>query len=190
MNEQQEKLSRFPFVIGGMSFIPAIGILFGFVAIIWGLTTKKSGGKKLALIGTGGIVFTVVLYSALFYVGFMQRGGVYDDLRTELSENAITTLVQAIEFYKTQNGAYPDSLKTLQESLAEDSMVFVFDPSDVKMGGQQRYFYYKLIDNEHYYLLGIGADEQPFTADDVLPKIEVTPNSKIGLVIKETKNNL
>ncbi len=189
MNEK-EKLSTFPFVIGGMSFIPMIGVLFGFIAILWGLATKKSGGKKLALIGMGGIIFTVALYSALFYFGFMQRGGVYDDLRTKLSENTITTLVQAIEFYKTQNGEYPHSLKTLQESLSKDSMVFVFDPSDVKMEGQPRYYYYKLIDNEHYYLLGVGPDEQPFTADDVLPKVEVNPNSKVGLVIKNTKNDL
>ena len=190
MNEQQEKLGTFPFVVGGMSFIPLIGVLFGVVAIIWGLVTKKSGGKKLALIGGGGIVFTIVLYSALFYFGFAQRGGVYDDLRKKLSETTITSLVQAIEFYKTQNGKYPESLEVLQKSLPENSMVFVFDPTDVKMGGQPRYYHYELIDGEHYYLLGVGPDGQPFTADDVLPKIEVGPKSKVGLVIKGVKNGL
>ena len=34
MDEQQEKLGTFPFVIGGMSFIPLIGVLFGLVAIV------------------------------------------------------------------------------------------------------------------------------------------------------------
>lgn len=184
MNEQQEKLSTFPFVIGGMSFIPLIGILFGLVAIVWGLVTKKAGGKKLALIGVCGILLTIALYSALFYFGFVQRGGVYDDLRAKLSETTITSLVQSIEFYKTQNGKYPESLEVLQKSLPKNSMVFVFDPTDVKMGGKPRYYYYQLIDSEHYYLLGVGPDGQPFTADDVLPKIDVGAKSKVGLVIK------
>jgi len=187
VNEQKEKLGTFPFVIGGMSFIPLIGVLFGIVAIVWGLVTKKLGGKKLALIGAGGIAFTIVLYSALFYFGFVQRGGIYDDLRTQLSESSITSLVQAIEFYKTQNGEYPESLEVLQKSLPKDSLVFVFDPASVNLGGEQRYYHYELIDNEHYYLLGVGPDGQPFTQDDVLPKIEVGSQSKVGLVIKGRK---
>ncbi|MCP4094680.1 MAG: type II secretion system protein G, partial [Planctomycetaceae bacterium] len=95
MNEKQEKLGILPFVIGGVSFIPGIGIFFGIVAIIWGLATKKLGGKKLAVVGACGIGFSVILYGALFYFGFVQRGGVYDDLRVQLSKNTITSLVQS-----------------------------------------------------------------------------------------------
>src|SRR5208283_1587576 len=121
--EEKHKLVGFPYVIGGLSFIPVIGVLFGIIAIIWGLVTKKLGGKKLALIGTAGIAFTVVLYSGLFYFGVMQRGGVYDEL----------------------------------------------------------------IDENHYYLLGVGQDGKPFTSDDILPRVEVGPNSKVGLLIKGKK---
>lgn len=189
MTEQQEKLGTFPYVVGVMSFIPLIGVLFGLVAIVWGLATKKTGGKMLALIGGGGIAFTVVLYSSLFYFGFVQRGGVYDDLRAKLSKSMITSLVQAIEFYKTQNGHYPDSLETLRESLPENSIVFVFDPTNIKMGGESRYYHYELKDPSHYYLLGVGPDEKPYTSDDVLPDIEVKPNSGIGLLIHEGSRN-
>ena len=185
MNEQQEKLGTLPFVISGISFIPLLGVLFGLVAIIWGLSTKKAGGKKLAFIGGGGIAFTVVLYSALFYFGFMQRGGVYDELRKELSETTLTSLVQAIEFYKVQNGKYPESLEILKKSLPENPFVIIVDPTDVKLGGKPRYFYYELLDNEHYYLLGVGPDGKPFTADDILPKMKLSAQSKIGLLIKK-----
>jgi hypothetical protein len=184
VNEQQENLGAFPFVVGGLSFIPLIGVLFGVVAIAWGLTTKKAGGKKLALIGGGGIALSVVLYSALFYFGFVQRGGVYDDLRARLSEGTITSLVQAIEFYRIQNGKYPESLEVLRKSLPENSMVFVFDPTDIGMGGEPRYYHYELVNSEHYYLLGVGPDGQPFTQDDILPKVDVGPQSKVGLLIK------
>lgn len=112
-----------------MSFILLIGVLFGLAAIVWGLITKKGGGKKLALIGGGGIVFTGALYSALFYFGFVQCGGVYDDLRAKLSETTITSLVQATEFYKAQNGEYPESLEALRKSQPVNSMVFVLAPN-------------------------------------------------------------
>ena len=191
MNEKQEKLGTFPFVIGGVSFIPGIGIIFGIIAIIWGLVTKKLGGKKLILIGVLGITFSIILYSSLFYFGFVQRGGVYDDLRAKLAKSTITSLVQAIEFYKTQNGHYPDSLETLRKSLPNNTTVFVFDPTDIKIGGEPRYFYYELKDSSHYYLLGVGPDGKPFTNDDILPDVQVKPNSGVGLLIrKESQNGL
>jgi len=95
--DSSEKLGTFPYVIGGMSFIPLIGVLFGLVAIVWGLVTKKQGGKRLAAIGAGGIGFSFVLYGALFYFGFAQRGGVYDDLRVKLAQTSINSLVPSIE---------------------------------------------------------------------------------------------
>jgi len=189
MNEEQEKLGVFPYVIGGVSFIPGIGILFGIIAIVWGLVTKKLGGKKLAIIGACGISFSVILYGSLFYFGFVQKGGVYDDLRAQLSKSTITSLVQAIEFYKTQNGNYPESLEVLSKSLPENSMVFVFDPTHIQMSGEQRYYHYELEDDSHYYLLGVGPDEKPYTSDDVLPEIEVKENSGIGLLIHEGSKN-
>ncbi|WP_288368469.1 type II secretion system protein GspG [uncultured Alcanivorax sp.] len=189
MNHEQEKLGTFPFVIGGVSFIPGIGIIFGIIAIIWGLVTKKLGGKKLAIIGACGIGFSIILYALLFYFGFVQRGGVYDDLRVQLSKNTITSLVQAIEFYKTQNGQYPESLEALRKSLPENSMVFVHDPTDVQMGGEPRYYHYELQDQDHYYLLGVGPDGQPYTNDDVLPNIEINQNSGVGLLIPQGSKN-
>jgi len=188
-DKKQEKLGAFPYVIGGLSFIPLLGIVFGIIVIIWGFVTKKMGGKKLAIIGACGIAFTVILYSSLFYFGVMKRDGVYDELRAKLAESNLVQLVQAVEFYKTQNGNYPDSLKTLYASLPENSMVFVIDPTDIHVGKEPRLFYYELVDEGHYYLLGVGADGQPFTQDDILPKIQRSTNSKVGLLIKQNNSS-
>lgn len=189
MSEEREKLGVFPYVVGGASFIPGIGIIFGIIAIVWGLVTKKLGGKKLAIIGACGIGFSAILYGSLFYFGFVQRGGVYDDLRTQLSESTITSLVQAIEFYKIQNGEYPETLEELRKSLPENSMVFVFDPTDIQMGGEPRYYHYELKDGSHYYLLGVGPDQTPYTDDDLLPDIQINQSSEIGLLIHEGSKN-
>jgi hypothetical protein len=182
---EEKKIGRFPFVLGGISFIPLIGVPFGIIVAIWGMVKWNSGGKKLTFIGLGGIAFTIVLYGALFYFGFVQRGGVYDDLRAEMSKTNLTSLVQAIEFYKVQNGTYPKDLQTLKESLPENSLVFVFDSSKVTGMNQDQlpYYYYELTENgQKYYLLSTGPDNIPFTVDDIVPTVN---GGNIGLVINK-----
>lgn len=46
-----------------------------------------------------------------------------------------------------QRGAYPESLKALQEALLKDNFVAAFDPTDVKVGGQSRCFCYEPVVN-------------------------------------------
>jgi hypothetical protein len=179
---QTTKLGAFPYVTAGLSFVPLIGVLFGVISIIWGLVTKKAGGKKLVVIGACGIGFTIVLYGSLFYFGFVQRGGVYDDLRTKLAQSTLNSAVPAIEFYRVQNGKYPESLEVLQKSLPKESFVLLSDPTFVGFGAKPTYFYYEWVGEDHYYLRGIGADRKPFTADDIVP--QVTDGGNVGLLIE------
>jgi hypothetical protein len=161
------------YVIGGMSFIPLIGVLFGIIAIIWGFVIKHT---KLKIVGACGIAFTVLLYSALGYFAFVQEGGVYDELRGGLTKTQLTSAVQAIEFYKVQNGHYPESLEILQKSLPENSMVFLHDATQVNTDG--KLYYYKLIDESSYHIRSYGRDGLINTADDILP----APIKNVGLV--------
>ncbi len=186
MAETNEKLSGLPFVLAGLSFIPLLGIPFGIAALIWGITTKRIGGKKLALLGGSGILVTVVFYGSMFDFGFAKRG-IYDQLRAQLAQNGLNTLVPAVEFYKVQQGSYPESLQALQESLPKNSMVLVDDPTDVKFGGKPRYFNYERVGADPYYLRGVGPDGLPFTSDDILPQVQLTPGSKLGLLIERAE---
>jgi hypothetical protein len=191
MAKRNEKLGSSAFLIAGLSFIPLLGIPFGIAALIWGITTKKVGGKKLALLGGAGVLVTFILYGSLFYFGFVKRGGVYDGLRTRSAQNNLNTLVEAVEFYRVQHGTYPASLDSLQESLPKNSMVFIDDPTDVRFGGEPRHFYYQTVGTNHYYLRGVGSDGVPFTPDDILPQVQLTPGSKLGLLIdRETQPNM
>jgi hypothetical protein len=185
MSEKTQKLGAFPFVIGGLSFIPGIGALFGIGAVMWGLVSKKEGGKALALIGAGGIAFTCLMYGALFYFGFVQRGGIYDELRTQLARTSLNSCVQAIEVYKVQHERYPESLEELVASLPKESFVVVQDSTITKFGGP-RYFFYQRVGDDHYYLRGVGPDGIPFTADDILPQID-NANGKLGLLVEPPK---
>jgi len=185
-----EKLQGFPYVIGGLSFIPLMGVPFGIIAILWGLLTKKRGGKRLALIGAAGICFTIILFGGSFYFGLKQRGGVYDKLRARQAQANLDSLVQSIEYYKVQHGTYPESLKALQESLPKDSLVsiLVHDLTEVKSGLHQRYFFYERVGEDHYYLRSLGLDGQPFTSDDIVPQVSAMPGSKVGLLLEHKTN--
>ena len=182
-NGEREKLGASAFVVAGLSYIPLIGVVFGIAAVVWGIVSRKTGRLRVALIGAGGIVFTIVLYGGLIYFGTVQRGGVYDRLRVQLAQQQLYVLTQAVEFYRQQYGAYPDTLQQFQATLPKQSLVMVFDPTDFRFGGVSRYFYYERAGADHYYLRSVGPDGQAFTADDILPEITIAPNSKIGLLL-------
>jgi hypothetical protein len=97
-----------------------------------------------------------------------------------ISKMEIKRLVMNIEFYKLQNGHYPDNLEQLQ----------VLDPlapvTDAVQGAQMKanvlYNYEKI--GEKYSLFSSGIDGIPGTKDDFYPDITIPDSSKIGLVNK------
>ncbi|MEO8998449.1 MAG: hypothetical protein ABI227_03945, partial [Rhodanobacter sp.] len=111
------------YAFGCASFVPLLGVVVGIVAIVIGLGSRKRGGRLLALLGAGGIAFSVILYGSLFYFGFMQRGGVYDGLRVQMAQSTIDELVPQIEFYRLQHGSYPASLDVLRKASSGHGML-------------------------------------------------------------------
>ena len=165
------KPGRFAFVAAGMSFIPVIGILFGLIAVALGLVRWKSGGRKLALIGAGGIAFSFILYGGLFYFGFVQRGGIYDDLRTKLAQSDLNSVVPLIETYRLTHGEYPKLLEILKASLPKESFgaTMLYDPRISKR--KSEFFYYATFGSDHYYLRGVAPDGKPFSPGALAPEV-------------------
>ncbi|WP_136809924.1 type II secretion system protein GspG [Desulfosediminicola flagellatus] len=191
MNEiecQKEKIGCLPYVLGGLSFIPLIGVLFGVIVIIVGITKRKIGGWKLITLGSMGIALTVLLYGSLFYKGFIERGGVFDDLSKQLAESQLTDLVKHIEYYRIQNGSYPETLEDLQPKDKTDiqSFVFIYDPMNkgLKLNSQNKYYYTLFNEGQKYYLFSSGIDGIPFTQDDIYPIVQHNELSKIGYMKK------
>jgi len=191
-NPEEKKIGRGAYVIGGLSYIPLIGVIFGIIAIIWGLAKYKKGGRGVVIVGTGGILFTIIIYSGLFYFGFMKRGGVFDDLRQKSAKWEVTKLVETIEFYKLQHGHYPESLEVLAKSASKNNPAYVHDPTQINISDNtsNAYFYYEVIDDGNaYYLLSVGTDKKPFTADDILPDVDTSKSLKIGLKFHSDTSN-
>ena len=67
MQNENEKLGAFAYLIAGLSFFPFLGLIFGAITTMWGLNTQKAGGKRLAMIGTIGMWCSILLPAAFFY---------------------------------------------------------------------------------------------------------------------------
>ncbi len=136
----------------------------------------------LAILGAGGILFTVLLYSTLFYVGIHQRGGVYDKLREQLAVTMLNSAVRDLEFYKLQHGHYPVALSELNTKDITKPMS-VIDPTAMQRPGTKNaYFYYELdAAGNSYFLRSVGADGVAFTDDDILPTLSEEERKNTGL---------
>ncbi len=177
------RLGWFPFVVGGLSFMPLVGVLFGVAAVAWGLLTKRRGGKTLALMGLAGIGLTVSLYGGLFYFGLVQHGDVYDGLRAKLAQSSLDSPVPSVEFYKLSHGEHPEALEALRSSLPGDSFAAlnVSDPRVIGGGGFSRFLYYKRVDPSHYYLRGQAPDGKPFSPGALVPQVSSSA-AQLGLL--------
>ena len=183
------KIGALAYVLAGLSVLPVIGVAIGAMAITWGLNTKKARGKRLAAFAVLGIAVSVALSFATYrefgdfgLLQQLQRLDTFDLMRAGIARSALDRLVFAIEFYKVQHGRYPETLDELSASVPKDSQIIVIDPMTVRVGRVPANFFYRRVDSEHYYLRSVGPDGIPFTADDIVPGIEVTPGSKLGLL--------
>jgi hypothetical protein len=179
-----ERIGTVPHIVAGLSFIPLLGVLFGMVAIAWGVFARRDGGGRIAALGALGIGFTVLFYGGLFYVGVVQRGGLFDEARLESAQASLDGLVPAIEHFRQTRGRYPDSLEELQPTLGPASESAIYDPSDVSLRESPREFFYAREGREGYYLRGIGLDGEPFTRDDLLPRVLAGQAPATGLLLQ------
>jgi hypothetical protein len=185
--ESQKPSGCLPYAIGGASFIPLVGVVFGLIAIVWGIARRT---WQLIVLGACGILFTIVIYSALFYFGFFYRGGMFDELRSDLAVSMLNDCVKEIEFYKLQHGHYPASLSEVDP---KDKMQFpkCFDPTIISFNPKRdRHFFYQLdASGSFYFLFSVGPDGIPFTADDIFPTIPADERAKTGLRLGKESSN-
>ena len=163
------------YLIGLLCIIPLIGAFTGVVLIILGLAHYRD--RVFVIMGIVGICITVTLYGSLFY--FTKNSGAIESGFAEITQSQINDLVKNIEFYKMQNGAYPDSLKQIE---TKDSFLSIDDPlQSIKNNGKStKYQYYKK--GNKYLLFSVGKDGIPDTKDDIYPTLSNPDTSKLGFI--------
>ena len=166
--------SKPPYLLGLLGLIPLVGAFVGLGLLLYGIFRYKD--KWLSIIGAAGILWTVIVYSALFYAGMNLP--IFKKGFEDISQMQLNSLVKNIEYYKLIRGHYPDSL----EQLLEDDKLAPID--DAAQGMNKRgivYYNYEKI-GDKYSLFSSGQDGVPNTRDDLFPKLSSTDSSKIGLI--------
>ncbi len=160
---------------GWFGLIPLIGGIVGLGLIALGVFKYKD--RKLIIIGSAALLFTVVVYSSIIF--YFEYSEAFRKDFAVFSKPAMDELIKSIEFYKTQNGQYPDSL---QELTKESKLVQIHDPISQREDGERRgLFYYQRVDNR-YFLFSAGVDKKPFTEDDIFPSVTYFDSTKTGLI--------
>ena len=172
MNQEVKKnISKPPYLLGILGLIPLVGFFVGVGLTLYGIIKYKD--KKLIIIGIACMIFTVIVYSTIFYVGFHSNIG---KKGWEISAQMhLNTLIKHIEYYKLENGKYPDSLQQLR---SDDEFIFMTDPTQSIKIGKVSYYNYKNL-GDKYLLFSSGTDGIPNTEDDIFPQVD-TNNKNIG----------
>ena len=97
-----------------------------------------------------------------------------------MSQLQLNSLVKNVEYFKIENGNYPDSL---QQVLKKDEFVSIEDPLRSIEGNKTRNFNYKNLGGR-YLLYSSGIDGVANTPDDIYPKVD-TSNKNIGWIKAE-----
>ncbi|CAN5593346.1 hypothetical protein BH11BAC3_BH11BAC3_25910 [soil metagenome] len=168
------KKSSPPYLIGLICFIPLIGAFVGLGLLLYGLLKYKD--KWLSIIGAAGILWTVIIYSTLFYAG--THASVFKKGFEDISQMQLNSLVKNIEFYKLAHGQYPDNLKQL---LEDDELAPINDAAQGMNTKENSYYNYEKVGNK-YTVFSSGQDGIPKTKDDLYPLVTISDSSKIGLI--------
>jgi hypothetical protein len=160
------------YLLGLLGFIPIVGAFVGVVLILYGLIKYRD--KILVIIGLGCIVFTLFVYRTLFYAS---EGGSFENEFAKMDTMILNGLIKDIEFYKIQNGTYPDNL----EQLDSNGMMVNFSDPLLSDPENNKFNYYRF--GKRYTLYSSGVDKKANTADDIYPTVKIDTN-KIGLIIK------
>lgn len=172
------KKSKPPYLLGLIGLIPLVGFFVGVGLTLYGIFKYKD--KILIIIGIACMIFTVAVYSSLYYVGFKSDLGKKG--WEKHAQMQLNSLIKDIEFYKIEHGVYPDSLKQLKKEKVNE-FVFITDPTQSTQGRKNIYYNYKNV-GDKYLLFSSGTDGIPDTKDDIFPQVQ-TDSGKIGWIRKE-----
>lgn len=173
---QIKEYNKPPYWVGWFCLIPLIGAFVGVALILNGIFKYKN--TRLIITGLAGIVFTVGIYSSMY---FNSRSENTRKGFTPFAQSDLNTLMKNIEFYKMQHGTYPDSLQDLK---TKDDFTSINDPIQiVNNKSTNTYYNYKKVGNK-YYLFSSGVDGIPNTKDDIYPQLNKRDTAKFGLILK------
>jgi hypothetical protein len=163
------KSSRPLLVLGLLSFVPGIGVLFGFCACCWGLVSDRPRALRGALLGGAGMLLNFAGCAALGFWA-VQRQPVPGGFRGQMAQVELSELVNQLEHYHSDHHRYPDSLRELRGPFGVPASN-IYDRSLGLFNRSHLYQYRPAGDRQSYSLFSAGPDGRPDTPDDLYPVV-------------------
>ncbi len=157
------KKSKNIYWLGIIGFIPNFGIIIGAILVYLGF---KRTDKKLKLLGIANILFTPLFWFLFIY--FTNNSGFIKKSNIEFTNHYLNEVVKDLEYYKSKNGYYPDSLGELRSQNKFFNDNEVFNEISFFEKNKSTKFYYKKT-NDTYILKSYGPDRILNTKDDIFP---------------------
>jgi len=163
--------------LAALSFIPGFGFLIGAAAITWALISSRSRARLALIIAATGLAGNIAL--GVFVYRFAMTDPAMVEARRELVAVQLALVVEGLEAHRAQHGAYP---KELTELTASSGIRNILDVSAGVSASRKPYQYMLMPDGEHYGVFAVGADGEPWTADDIDPKLDDSLQARTGWV--------
>lgn len=164
------------YLVAILCLIPVIGFFAGIVVFILGIIHYKD--KVFVIMGAIGMLITIAMYGSIIY--FAQTSSTVNDGFSDITQTQLNDLVKSIEFYKLQNGLYPDSLQQIE---TKNSFISIDDPLQTFKEKKIVRYQYQRMGNK-YLLFSVGKDGKSNTSDDIYPTITGADTSKLGFIRK------
>lgn len=159
---------------GLVGLLPNFGLIAGIILLYKGLFSYHN--RKLVVIGIADILFTIAFWIVIIYE--TNHGNLFSDTNKMMAQTQINSIVKELEFYKIQNGSYPDSLEQIENV---NGFIGIHDPFLSANEGNKADYTYKRV-RDKYILFSIGADRAPNTNDDIYPTVTNGDTTKFGLI--------
>ncbi len=165
------------YLLAILCVLPVVGFFVGFLVLMLRIVHYKD--RVFVIMGVIGMLITVVIYASMIY--YTETSGATEDGFASIAQTQLNDLVKSIEFYKLQNGSYPDSLHQIE---TKDSFISIDDPIQIFKRNKKSIIYqYRKVGNK-YSLFSVSKDGKPNTADDIYPTLSNTDTSKMGFIKK------
>lgn len=175
--QENKKAPRRLYYWGLLGLFPNVGLICGIVLSIRGIFQYRD--YKLVLVGFGDILFTLIFWMAFNY--YTTHSSTFQKLDMETTQGQLNTLFKTIEFYKVENGVYPDSLEQLKK---DDKTLSIYDFMTMSSVSHKMVLYNYSKSGQKYHLFSSGLDGIPNTSDDIYPQMRKEDTAKFGLILK------
>ena len=182
MTETQNRSTQLPgraYYLAGASFAPVLGFLAAAIAMIVAIRRGRAR-IRVVLLAAPGLLFNLWLAPQAYFLWHLYNRPPTprDEIERQIDQEALHSVVRALEYSKQVWGKYPVTLQELEKLVPT---VEIRDTSSPPGCRRYTFRYVASRQRDSYELSGIGPDCTNGTEDDVYPELSPQELEYVGI---------